>query len=109
MFSRLKERTKRMAPDRFGTPVSVLKQKINNIKSSTLVNLFRVDTGSIGVTICGGRIGKADLQACVAYVLMGGQSCGIISHKEKLIEDGLLYISCPAFFAKIRCISNLPY
>ena len=31
---------------------------------------------------------------------MGGQSCGIISHKEKLIEDGLLYISCPAFFRK---------
>ena len=84
-----------MAPGRFGTQVPVLKQELNNIKSSILVRLFRVDTGSIGVTICGDRIGKTGLQACVAQVIKGGESCGILSHKEKAIGVGLLYISCP--------------
>ena len=38
---------------------------------TTMVHFFRVLAGSVGKSICGGKIGSSGLQACVADVLLG--------------------------------------
>ena len=65
--------------------------------------VFHVLAGSIGKTICGGKIGSSGLQACVAPVPFGSTSCSVRSHatKETSLSDDTLYIRTPFVAGKL--------
>ena len=58
------------------------------------VRLFHILAGSIGTSICCGKIGSSGLQACVAHVSLGSTSYFVRSHatKEPSLSDDTLYI-----------------
>ena len=66
-------------------------------KPAILVRLFLVPVGSLWTTLCGGRIGEFNLQACISSTLLPSSGCAIQRHmnKERRLVEGSLYI--PAF------------
>ena len=52
-------------------------------KEDANVRLFQVPFQSIGISICGGKIGSSGLQAFIAAVVPGSSSCSIRAHSLK--------------------------
>ena len=72
-------------------------------KSVTLVKLFLVPVGSLGNTLCGGRIGESSLQACISSITSSSSGCAIQRHvvKETRIIEGTMYIPASSSFGKL--------
>ena len=66
-------------------------------KEDAKVRLFQVPFQSIGISICGGKIGSSSLQACIAAVVPGTNSCSIRAHslKAKSLVETEVYIPTP--------------
>ena len=73
------------------------------IKSATLVKLFLVPVGSLGNTLCGGRIGESGLQACISSTSPSSSGCAIQRHvvKETRLMEGTMYIPSSSSFGKL--------
>ena len=115
----LRSRNDLQAPSRFRSPSTSSRSSsqlpggnVARAPSKTgeavTVRLFHVLAGSIGTTICGGKIGSSGLQACVSHVPFGSTSCYIRSHatKEPILSDDTLYIRTP-FVADHSIIASL--
>ena len=88
----------RSKPLRFKSPL-VVKSAIPPAHDS-LVTLCPVN--GVGTSLCGGAIGKAGIQACVAPILAGSSHCGFQSHsfKARTLLNGSLCIRTPSSTGK---------
>ena len=80
LFSRLRTRSNLLAPGRYD---NFLKTIPLGIKPTILVRLFLVLVGSLGTTLCGGRIWEYNLQACISSTLPSSSGCAIHRHINK--------------------------
>ena len=76
--------------------------------NESLVPLFPVN--GVGISLCGGSIGKAGIQAGVAPVLVGSSHCGFQSNssKTRTLSNGLLCIRTPSSTGKDSvCLTSM--
>ena len=89
-------------PDRYNAFVKT-GATTTGIKSATLVKLFLVPVGSLGNTLCGGRIGESGLQAYISSTSPSSSGCAIQRHavKETRLMEGNMYIPASSSFVKL--------
>ena len=91
LSSRLRTRGNLLAPSKYD---AFVKTTPSGPKPAILVRLFLVPVGSLGTTLCGGRIGESNLQACISLTLPTSSGCAVQRHvnKETRLVEGCLYI-----------------
>ena len=100
--TRFSLRTNIPAPGRYNAFVKT-GATTTGIKSATLVKLFLVPVGSLGNTLCGGRIGESGLQAYISSTSPSSSGCAIQRHtvKETRLMEGNMYIPASSSFGKL--------
>ena len=66
------------------------------------IKLFKYELQSIGLTICGGKIGTSGPTTCVSSVVPKNYSCFVCSHstKDKRLTKNVIYVQTPLVVVK---------
>ena len=99
LSSRLRTRGNISIPSRYD---AFVKTTPLGPRPATLIRLFLVPLGFVGTTLCGGRIGESNLQACISSTLPNTSGCTIQRHinKELRLIEGSLYIPASSMHGK---------
>ena len=91
LSSRLRTRGTLLDPSKYD---AFVKSTPLGPKPTILVRLFLVPVGTLCTTLCDGRIGESNLQACISTTLPSSSGCAIQRHvnKETRLIEGCLYI-----------------
>ena len=100
----LRAREDLKAPSRYQSPgKTTTSEEAKKGGVDKLVKLLRIRPGDIGISICGGKLGKTGIHACAAQLAFGA-SCGIKAHSVKAQDPFVdaLYIQAPSKNSKAQ-------